>query len=475
MSNTNPKNIRNNQMGSIRNIHFVGIGGVGMCGIAEVLHTQGYSISGSDIKPSAITERLESLGVDVFFGHSSDNILNADVVVVSSAIDSENPELKAAHKLLIPVITRAQMLGEIMRFRYSIAVSGTHGKTTTTSLISTILSQAGVDPTYVIGGKVNGGDNARLGSSEYMVVEADESDVSFLDLKPMTAVVTNIDADHMENYNDDFETLKVSFHSFLKLLPFYGQAVICIEDQVTKELAQKAPCRTVTYGFSKDADLCAINCKSDGMQTSFTLLRKSKPSLDLTINIPGKHNILNVMGAIGAISHLGISDEAIVASLANFQGVKRRFNKLGEFKLPNGSFTLVDDYGHHPTEIAANINAVRSVWPDARIVMLFQPHRYSRLSSLMQDFIDTLAKVDVLLLLDVYSAGEQEIPGANSEVLINKLADTNVQALMLKSADDYAQQILPSLQPGDILVTQGAGSIGAISANLASSLPKTTY
>lgn len=458
----------NHQMGSIRNIHFVGIGGVGMCGIAEVLCTTGYNVTGSDINQSETTKHLQSLGVIIYPSHSGDNIINTDVVVVSTAIGDNNPEVKLAHKHLIPVITRAQMLGEIMRFRYGIAVSGTHGKTTTTSLISCIMSAAGLDPTYVIGGKLNGGTNAKLGSSKYIVVEADESDVSFLDLKPMTAVVTNIDPDHIENYNGSFDKLQESFYKFLKLLPFYGLAVLCIEDEDVEALATRAPCKTVTYGFNKKADLCATDCEVNGLKNKFTLLRKYKPSINIELNLPGRHNILNALGAIAAVSHLGISDEAIINSLANFSGVKRRFDLLGEFAIGNGYGLLLDDYGHHPVEIEANIAAVRSVWPEKRIVMLFQPHRYTRLQSLFSDFVDALSKVDVLFLLDVYSAGEEPIKDINSLTLSESLINNGqVEIHLLVNSDGYYTKILPYIKEGDVLVTQGAGSIGNISNQLA--------
>ncbi|NQY42456.1 MAG: UDP-N-acetylmuramate--L-alanine ligase [Legionellales bacterium] len=459
------------QMGSIRNIHFIGIGGVGMCGIAEVLCNLGYNISGSDLSSSQVVEHLISLGVSVMNKHQAENVVHADVVVVSSAINKNNPELIAAKKCHIPIISRAQMLGEIMRFRYGIAVSGTHGKTTTTSLISCILSEAKLDPTYVIGGRLNGGTHARLGQGKYMVVEADESDVSFLHLKPMTAIVTNIDRDHMENYENSFNKLQNSFLHFLELLPFYGLAVLCYEDRTIRKLQSKIPCRTLTYGFSQRADLCAVDCESDGLKNSFTLLRHGQPSLSIELNLPGKHNILNAMAAIGAVSQCGVSDQDIISGLKKFKGVKRRFDIKGKFKINDGEAILLDDYGHHPVEIAANIDAVKSAWPNKRIVMLFQPHRYSRLRALLDDFVNVLSSVDVLLLMDVYSAGEKPIRNINSKML-NKmlLKESNVKTHLVNEKDILDKNVLSYVLPDDILVTQGAGSIGSISSQLTEQL-----
>ncbi len=459
------------QMGSIRNIHFIGIGGVGMCGIAEVLYNLGYNISGSDLNESQAVEHLSALGVNVMNTHKAENVIHADVVVISSAIDKNNLELIAAKNCQIPVISRAKMLGEIMRFRYGIAVSGTHGKTTTTSLISCILSEAALDPTYVIGGRLNGGTHARLGQGKYMVVEADESDVSFLHLKPMTAVVTNIDREHMENYDDNFDNLQRAFLQFLKLLPFYGLAVLCYEDKTARKLQPKIPCRTMTYGFDRRADLCAINYKFDGTKSNFTLLRQGQPSLELQLNFPGKHNILNSIAAIGAISQCGVSDQAIIKGLKNFKGVKRRFDIKGKFKVKDGEVILLDDYGHHPTEIAANIDAIKRSWPKKRLVMLFQPHRYSRLKALLSDFVDILTKVDVLLLLDVYSAGEKPIKNINSKMLNELiLKKESIKSYLVQEEDILNNNILSYVLPDDILVTQGAGSIGAISSQLTEQL-----
>lgn len=457
-----PQDLFYQQMGSIKNIHFVGIGGVGMCGIAEVMANLGYCVSGSDLHDTSITKHLRGFGINIYYGHKASNIDNADVVVVSSAIGLDNPEILAAKTQLIPIISRAEMLGELMRFRYGIAVSGTHGKTTTTSMISCILQEANLDPTYVIGGRLNGGSNARLGQGKFMVVEADESDVSFLNLKPMVSVVTNIDEDHMESYDGCYEKLQASFLKFLKLLPFYGKAVLCIDDPTVKKLLPQIPCKTLTYGFDEKADLRAVDCKFVDGNNVFTVLRHDKEPLQITLGIPGKHNVLNAMAAIGAVSRCDVSDSVIVAALKKFTGVKRRFDIKGTYQVDSAQFTMLDDYGHHPAEIDANINAIKEKWPHKRIVMLFQPHRYTRLKALFDDFVRTLKRVDVVLLLDVYSAGEAPIAGADSYNLQKSLVKEGVVTTILRD-DDYTKEVLPHINHEDLLVTQGAGSIGNIS------------
>ena len=394
-------------MRRIKHIHFVGIGGAGMCGIAEVLGNQGYKISGSDIKASKTTEQLEKNGIKVYIGHQPENIKNANVLVVSTAIDPENPEIKAAIEQRVPIVRRAEMLGELMRYRHGIAVAGTHGKTTTTSLLTTMLAEENLDPTYVIGGLLNStGVNAALGESRFIVAEADESDASFLYLQPMAAIVTNIDADHMDTYEGSFDKLKDTFVQFLHNLPFYGLAVVCGDDANIREILPRVGRPVITYGFNEDNDIRAVDIEQDGMQSHFTVLRKGREPLRLTINQPGLHNVLNALAAIGVATDEGVSDDAISRALEGFSGVGRRFQVQGEFELADGNVKLVDDYGHHPKEVEATIKAARQSHPDRRLVMLFQPHRYSRTRDCFDDFIEVLSQVDQLLLLEVYPAGE---------------------------------------------------------------------
>ena len=410
------------EMRRIKHIHFVGIGGAGMCGIAEVLKNQGYKVSGSDIKASKTTAQLEENGIKVYIGHAAENIKNANVLVVSTAIDTENLEIKAAIENRIPVVRRAEMLGELMRYRHGIAVAGTHGKTTTTSLVTCMLAEENMDPTYVIGGLLNrSGVNAALGASRYIVAEADESDASFLYLEPMAAIVTNIDADHMDTYGGSFDTLKDTFIQFLQKLPFYGLAVVCGDDANIREIMPRIGRPVLTYGFEEDNDIRAIDVAQEGMQSHFTVLRKNKEPLRLTINMPGLHNILNALAAIGIATDEGVSDAAIARALESFSGVGRRFQVQGEFELGEGTVKLVDDYGHHPKEVEATIKAARASHPDRRLVMLFQPHRYSRTRDCFDDFVDVLSQVDQLLLLEVYSAGEKPIVGADSRALARSI------------------------------------------------------
>jgi len=457
------------EMRRIRRIHFVGIGGSGMCGIAEVLHNQGYEISGSDLTLNASARRLQSAGVDIFIGHSEANIEGADVVVKSSAVTMENIEIAAAIAGAIPVVRRAEMLAELMRYRHGIAVAGTHGKTTTTSLLTAIFASDGRDPTFIVGGRVNSvGTNAQLGASRYLIAEADESDASFLHLQPMVSVVTNIEADHMETYNFDFDVLKNTYIKFLHNLPFYGLAVLCIDDPVIRSLLVAVARPTLTYGFSDDAAYQVSQVKSDGLQTTFVINRPDNLSpLQIMLNIPGRHNVLNAAAAIAVASDEGISDEAIITGLKEFGGVGRRFEMVGNYPVEDGSAMLVDDYGHHPTELKATIDAVRSGWPEKRLVMIFQPHRYTRTRDLYEDFVEVLCQVDALLILDVYSAGEDEIAGASSKNICGSIRQRgNVDPIYVPSLEAVPDLIAGLVRPGDIVLTQGAGSVTQLVALL---------
>lgn len=458
------------EMRRIKQIHFVGIGGAGMCGIAEVLKNQGYCVSGSDIKASKTTAQLEENGIEVFIGHTADNIKNASVLVVSTAIDPENPEVKAAIEQRIPVVRRAEMLGELMRYRHGIAVAGTHGKTTTTSLLTCMLAEEGMDPTYVIGGLLNRtGVNAALGASRYIVAEADESDASFLHLEPMAAIVTNIDADHMDTYGGSFDVLKDTFIQFLHKLPFYGLAVVCGDDANIREIMPRIARPLLTYGFNPDNNIRAVDVEQDGMRSHFTVLRKDREPLRLTINQPGLHNVLNALAAIGVATDEGVSDAAIGRALEGFSGVGRRFQVQGEFGLEQGTVKLVDDYGHHPKEVEATIKAARQSHPDRRLVMMFQPHRFSRTRDCFDDFVDVLSQVDQLLLLEVYPAGEKPIVGADSRSLARSIRlRGEVEPILIDPVEGNLQNVIQKvLQPNDLLLTQGAGNVGAISLELA--------
>lgn len=471
------------EMRRIERVHFVGIGGAGMCGIAEVVHNHGYVVSGSDIKASPVTERLIQMGVQVFIGHDSKNISAADVVVVSSAIDRQNPEIQAALTARIPVIRRADMLGELMRYRHGIAVAGAHGKTTTTSLLTTILTEAGLDPTYVIGGKLNAsGKNASLGKSRYLVAEADESDASFLSLRPMAAIVTNIDQDHMDTYGNSFDKLKAAYVQFLQNMPFYGLAVLCGDDKELYAMIDDIARPVLTFGLEKHNDVQAVDVQTDGLKTRFTVLRKDREPLPITLNIPGIHNVYNALAAIAMATDEGVPDDAIARAVEKFSGVGRRFEHHGRYTVPQAAklaadstandVIMVDDYGHHPTEVAMTIKAARQSYPDRRLVMLFQPHRYSRTRDCFDDFVEVLSQVDVLLLLDVYSAGEAPIEGADSRSLARNIRLRGQVEPILLNINDMAQirQILPNvLKANDLLITQGAGNVGQLCLDLANS------
>lgn len=455
------------RMRHVEQIHFVGIGGVGMCGIAEMLHNEGYRITGSDLGEGSTVQRLKSLGIPVYLGHQVENIRGADVVVRSSAVDINNPEIAAACEQRIPVIPRAAMLAELMRFRHGIAVAGTHGKTTTTSLVSSLLAEGGLDPSFVIGGKLNSlGTNARLGSSTYLVAEADESDASFLFLKPMMAIVTNIDADHMDTYQDDFDKLRNTFIEFLHHLPFYGLAVVCLEDEQIRNILPSIQRPTLTYGFKEEANYRAVDWSQKGIVSQFKVIRPA-PYKPLTIQFqyPGRHNVLNALAAIAIATEVGVDDESIISGLKKFQGVGRRFQMLGEKTFDKGSAIVVDDYGHHPQEILSTIDAFRKVWPDRRLVHVFQPHRYSRTQSLHGDFVNVLSLSDELLLLDIYSAGEPAIPGISSEHLAEKIRENDKRVTMVNEASlrDTLNQFV---KDGDVILMQGAGSIGQMAVNL---------
>ncbi|QUJ67091.1 UDP-N-acetylmuramate--L-alanine ligase [Photobacterium sp. GJ3] len=457
------------EMRRVERIHFVGIGGAGMSGIAEVLLNEGYRISGSDITPNSVTERLSERGAELFFGHAESNVEGASVVVVSTAISADNPELKAARALRIPVVRRAEMLAELMRYRHGIAIAGTHGKTTTTALTTQIYSEAGLDPTFVNGGLVkSAGTNARLGSSRYLIAEADESDASFIHLQPMVCVVTNIEADHMDTYGGDFENLKQTFIDFLHNLPFYGLAVMCIDDPVVRELLPRVGRQVITYGFSEDADVRLTDYRQQGQQGHFSILRKGKPALSVTLNIPGRHNALNAAAAVAVATEEGVDDAAIQRALVEFEGTGRRFDQLGEFDTGNGQVMLVDDYGHHPSEVDVTIQAARAGWPEKRLVMIFQPHRYTRTRDLYDDFANVLEQVDVLLMLDVYSAGETPIPGADGRALCRTIRGRGqLDPIFVPNTAALPGVLANVIQDNDLVLTQGAGDVGKIARQLA--------
>lgn len=457
------------EMRRIKRIHFVGIGGAGMCGIAEVLLNQGYLISGSDIHKSSVTERLESLGAKVFVGHDAKHVREADVLVASSAIDPDNPELLAAHETRIPVVRRAEMLGELMRYRHGIAVAGTHGKTTTTSLIASVFSEASLDPTFIIGGLLNStASNAQLGASRYLIAEADESDASFLHLQPMVVVLTNVDRDHLSNYDGSFEKLKNAFVEFAHNLPFYGLLVACIDDPVVRSLLPHIQRPVITYGFASDADFQATEERQDGLSCEFTVVRKQHGGdLNIRLNMPGRHNLLNALAAVAIATDEGVADADIVRGLEAFGGVSRRFEVHGRFTVGDGEFLLVDDYGHHPNEVKAVIEAVRQGWPDHRLVMVYQPHRYSRTMELFEQFVDVLSHVDRLILLDTYAAGEDPITGASGEDLFKQLKlSTSADVSFLSGIDEVPGALEAILQPGDFVITQGAGETARLAKNL---------
>ncbi|MGC9462216.1 UDP-N-acetylmuramate--L-alanine ligase [Vibrio genomosp. F10] len=457
------------EMRRVKSIHFIGIGGAGMSGIAEVLLNEGYQITGSDLAQNPVTTRLSSKGAMVYIGHQASNVEEASVVVVSTAINEENPEIVAARELRIPIVRRAEMLAELMRFRHGIAVAGTHGKTTTTALVTQIYSEAGLDPTFVNGGLVKSvGTNARLGSSRILIAEADESDASFLHLQPMVSIVTNIEADHMDTYGGDFEVLKQTFIDFLHNLPFYGQAIVCIDDPVVRELIPRISRQVITYGFSEDADVRLENYQQNGQQGKFTVVRKGKANLDITLNIPGRHNALNASAAIAVATEDDIGDEAILSAMIGTEGTGRRFEHLGEFETGRGQAMLVDDYGHHPTEVDVTIKAARSGWEEKRLVMIFQPHRYSRTRDLYDDFANVLDQVDVLLMLDVYPAGEQPIAGADGRALCRTIRSRGrIDPIFVADTESLPAVLANVLQDGDLVLTQGAGDVGKVAKQLA--------
>lgn len=464
----------NSRMRRMRHIHFVGIGGAGMGGIAEVMLNLGFEVSGSDLSMNNVATRLKSLGARVAQGHSAGNIKGCDVVVISSAVGTDNPEVMAAHEARIPVVPRAEMLAELMRFRYGIAMAGTHGKTTTTSLVASLLAEGGLDPTFVIGGKLNSaGTNARLGESEYLVAEADESDASFLYLQPMIAVVTNIDADHMQTYDGDFNRLRDAFIEFLHHLPFYGLAVICMDDVNARNLLDDITRPVLTYGFAEAADIRADNVRQSGARMQFTVVQKGHAAMEVTLNLPGKHNVQNALAAIAIARELVVSDEAIARGLENFAGIGRRFQIYGDIAIPAGKAFMIDDYGHHPSEIAATLLAIREGWPGRRLVLVFQPHRYSRTRDLFEDFSHVLSSVDVLVLMEVYAASETPIAGADGRTLSRAIRNRGqVDPIFVEELDEIPAVLAGLLEDGDVLLTLGAGNVGTVATELPEQLAR---
>jgi UDP-N-acetylmuramate--alanine ligase len=454
---------------AVKHIHFVGIGGSGMSGIAEVLLTLGYKVSGSDVARNAATNRLAQLGAAIAQGHAADHIAGADAVVISTAVSPSNPEVVAARARRVPVVPRAVMLAELMRLKQGIAIAGTHGKTTTTSLVASVLAAGGLDPTFVIGGRLNSaGANARLGSGEYIVVEADESDASFLNLAPVVAVVTNIDNDHMETYGHDFTRLKQAFIEFLGHLPFYGAAVLCIDDANVRDILPFISKPIVSYGFAAEAQVRAVDAVAAGTQMQFKVLRENAAPLPVVLNLPGLHNVANALAAIAVGTELDVPDAAIVEALASFTGVGRRFARHGEVPAPGGgTYTLVDDYGHHPVEMAATLAAARGAFPDRRLVLAFQPHRYTRTRDCFEDFVKVLSTTDVLLLAEVYPAGEVPIVAADGRSLARALRVAGkVEPIFVEAIDEMPSALNDVVRDGDVVITMGAGSIGQVPARL---------
>lgn len=453
----------------VKNIHFIGIGGSGMSGIAEVLVNLGFNVTGSDLASNSVTGRLQAAGATVYQGHQKENLKDADVVVVSSAVNEANPEVKEARARGIPVVPRALMLAELMRFRQGIAVAGTHGKTTTTSLIASILAEAGMDPTYVIGGKLESANaNAKLGTGEYIVAEADESDASFLHLTPVMAVVTNIDADHMDTYEHSFDKLKTAFVDFVQQLPFWGMAVVCVDDANIREILPRITKPVMTYGFSEAARVRAINVVADNGQMRFTVQRINgvTTEFDVTLNLPGKHYVLNALAAIAIASELNVPDAAMIKALKEFKGVGRRFERYGEVMAPaGGAFTLIDDYGHHPVEMQAVIAAARGAFPNRRLVLAFQPHRFTRTRDCFEDFVKVLSSADAVLLTEVYSAGEAPIVAADGRSLVRAVRVAGkVEPLFVETTAELPQAIVNTVQEGDVVIVMGAGSIGQVAS-----------
>lgn len=459
-------------MGRMRHLHFVGIGGAGMNGIAQVMLNLGYEVSGSDIKENAATMRLAEQGAKVFIGHAAAQVAGVDAVVISSAVNEENPEVRAAREQRIPVVPRAEMLAEIMRFRYGVAVAGTHGKTTTTSLIASLLIEGGLDPTYVIGGRLNArGSYAHLGEGEVLVAEADESDASFLYLQPMLAVVTNVDEDHMVTYGNEFARLRATFLEFLHHLPFYGQAVMCIDDDNVRDLLPEVTRKVITYGTREEADVRALDIEQQAMITRFTLQMPGLEPVPVSLNMPGRHNVLNALAAIAVAHELGVSIGSIQSALSGFEGIGRRFQARTGCRFGDHEVMLVDDYGHHPREVAATLDAVRAGWPDRRLVLAFQPHRYSRTHDAFEDFVLVLSGVDVLVLAEVFAAGEAPIAGADGRALSRAIrARGQVDPVFLQDIEELPEILGDLVETGDIVVTMGAGNIGLVAAGMAEGL-----
>ena len=461
---------------AIKNIHFIGLGGAGMSGIAEVLHNLGYVISGSDLSDSATLQRLSSMGVKTFVGHTAKNLASVDAVVTSTAVQADNPEVLAARDKRIPVVPRALMLAELMRLKQGIAIAGTHGKTTTTSLVASILAEGGLDPTYVIGGRLNSlGANAKLGSGDYIVVEADESDASFLNLLPVMAVVTNIDADHMETYGHDFGNLKKAFVDFLHRMPFYGTAILCTDDEAVQSIVPLVTCPITSYGFNADAQVRAVNVRPVGAQMHFTAQRRNGvtlPDLQVVLNLAGEHNVLNALSAIAVAVELNVPDAAVQKALAEFKGVGRRFQSYGDMAAPKGGlFTVIEDYGHHPVEMAATLSAARGAFPGRRLVLAFQPHRYTRTRDCFEDFVKVMGAADVVLLSEVYAAGEAPIALADGRSLSRALRVAGkVEPIFIDAIEAMPQAIIDNAQEGDVVLCMGAGSIGSVPQKVTSML-----
>ena len=457
---------------AIRHIHFVGIGGAGMSGIAEVLQNLGYVVSGSDLSDSAALKRLHALGISTYVGHAASHIAGADAVVTSTAVQADNPEVVAAHAKLIPVVPRAVMLAELMRLKQGVAIAGTHGKTTTTSLVASVLAEAGMDPTFVIGGRLNSaGANAKLGSGEHIVVEADESDASFLNLLPVMAVVTNIDADHMDTYGHDFNRLKGAFVEFLHRMPFYGAAILCTDDAAVRSILPEVSRPITSYGFNEQAQVRAVNVQADNGRMRFTVQRRNGvtlPDLDITLNLAGEHNVLNALAAIAVAVELNVPDAAVVKAMAEFKGVGRRFQRHGEVAAKHGGhFTLIEDYGHHPVELAATLAAARGAFPGRRLVLAFQPHRYTRTRDCFEDFVQVMARADLLWLSEIYAAGETPIPAADGRALSRAMRVAGHEALVfVDDIQKMAQVIADNAQDGDVVMCMGAGSIGQVPAQV---------
>jgi UDP-N-acetylmuramate--alanine ligase len=463
---------------AVRHIHFVGIGGSGMSGIAEILFNLGYQISGSDLSDSSVLQRLASMGIQTYVGHAATHVEAADAVVTSTAVKPSNPEVLKAREMHIPIVPRALMLAELMRLKQGIAIAGTHGKTTTTSLVASVLAQAGLDPTFVIGGRLNSaGANARLGSGEYIVVEADESDASFLNLLPVMAVVTNIDADHMETYGHDFGRLQKAFVDFLHRMPFYGTAILCTDDAAVRAIVDQVTCPVTSYGFSEDAQVRAINVKAVDGQMHFTVQRRNGvtlPDLDIVLNLPGRHNVLNALSAIAVAVELNIEDAAVQKALHEFKGVGRRFQRYGDHSVGEGAaVTVVDDYGHHPVEMAATLAAARGAFPNRRLVLAFQPHRYTRTRDCFEDFVKVMGSADAVLLAEVYAAGESPIVAADGRSLTRalRIAD-KVEAIFVDDIQTMAQAAVDFLKAGDVLLCMGAGSISAVAGAVVEKIQK---